>query len=167
MSKVRELQRKAEASTSLKHAILSIRCRGRTWWDIPAIDRGAVPEVEKGMKSKKADSLFSHRPSHPNFRRPISGTGCSNAVVKRFGNRGPTRVSALIPRHIRCKETPHCPSMILIAESPDGLCCLSSLEDCSSVDKNNSTGETADECCITAAYFVEITGENVEISAMV
>ena len=42
--------------------------------------------------------------------------------------------------HIRCKNL-LIAFLSLVAELPDGLCRLSSLEDCSSVSKNNSTDE--------------------------
>jgi hypothetical protein len=64
------------------------------------------------------DAGFASKPTHPPFSR------C----------------------HIRCKSF-LIAFLILVAESPDGLCRLSSLEDCSSVDKNNSI----DECRVNAS----------------
>jgi hypothetical protein len=92
-------------------------------------------------KGKRADALASLRPSLSDFSKTCFGEQTPAMLFRNhLGFASKPAPPPFSRCHIRCKSfliaVPN-----LVAESLDGLCRLSSLEDCSSVSKNNSTDE--------------------------
>jgi len=93
------------------------------------------------QESKRADSLSSPRPPLSDFPKTCFGEQTAAMPFRNYlGSAGKPAHPPFFRCHIRCKSF-LIASPSLVAKSPDGLCCLSSLEDCSSVSKNNSTDE--------------------------
>jgi hypothetical protein len=87
-------------------------------------------------QSKRADSLSSHRPSLSDFSKTCFG---EQTTAMPFRNHLGFASKPAHPPFSRCHI--RCKSLLIafpnpVAESLDGLCRLSSLEDCSSVSKN-------------------------------
>ena len=100
-------------------------------------------------QSKRADPLSSPRPPLSDFSKTCFGE--QTAAMPFRNHSGIAGKPALPPFsrcHIRCKSF-LIASPSLVAKPPDGLCRLSSLEDCSSVSKNNSTDELPVNAALT------------------
>jgi hypothetical protein len=92
-------------------------------------------------QSKRADSLSSPRPPLSDSSKTCFG---EQTTAMPFRNHSGFASKLALPPFSRCHIS--CKSFLiaspsLVAESLDGLCRLSSLEDCSSVSKNDSTVE--------------------------
>src|SRR5271163_4769818 len=92
-------------------------------------------------QSKRAVSLASRRPPLSDFSKICFG---EQTAAMPFRDRSGFAGKPALPSFFRCHIS--CKSFLIalpspVAKAPNGLCLLSSLEDCSSVDKNNSSNE--------------------------
>jgi hypothetical protein len=104
----------------------------------PGIRRTTKTFPSEGEKQKGGFSFESPPSAIRFFEDLLRRTDSSNAVPESFGIREQARAPTLFPLSHPLKELPHCLLETSLPSLWEGLCRLSSLEDCSSVSKNNS-----------------------------